>query len=103
MLSSAFLSRIGSPILFEPLEGEALVAIVSRAIREAILAAAKRLHLAIEEVVVLPDVAQTGARFPGKWCHGLRSSHHPGAWPWSCGPGYFGHATSKRKRYRKNS
>ena len=58
MLSGAFLSRIGSPILFEPLVGEALVAIVARAIQAALQAAAQRLHLSIREVVVPPEAAQ---------------------------------------------
>jgi len=58
MLSGAFLSRIGTPILFEPLEGEALAAIVSRAIQAALKAAAKRLHLSIQEVVIAPEVAR---------------------------------------------
>jgi hypothetical protein len=57
MLSGAFLSRIGTPILFLPLEGEALAAILSRALKKALLAAAKRLHLGIQEVVLGPKTA----------------------------------------------
>ena len=57
MLSGAFLSRIGSPILFEPLVGEALVAIVARAIQAALQAAAGRLNLSIREVVVPLEAA----------------------------------------------
>ena len=43
LLSSAFLSRVGTPILFEPLSGAALAAILERAIRQAVLTAAERL------------------------------------------------------------
>jgi ATP-dependent Clp protease ATP-binding subunit ClpA len=57
MLSGAFLSRVGTPILFKPLEGEALAAILSRALQKAILAAARRLHLDIQEVVLGPTTA----------------------------------------------
>jgi len=52
MLSGAFLSRIGTPILFEPLDGEALAAIIERAIKRAILSAADRLHSHIQEVIL---------------------------------------------------
>jgi hypothetical protein len=52
MLSSAFVSRIGSPVLFEPLDGQALAAIVERAVKSAILSAATRLHVRIPEVVL---------------------------------------------------
>lgn len=58
VLSGAFLSRIGSPILFEPLEGEALVAIVARALQAALQAAARRMHLPIRRVVVPPEAAR---------------------------------------------
>jgi hypothetical protein len=56
MLSGAFLSRIGSPILFRPLKGEALANIVLRAIEQALRSAAGRLHLPIQEILVLPEV-----------------------------------------------
>jgi hypothetical protein len=59
MLSGAFLSRIGSPILFRPLEGSALAEIAARAIEQAITAAARRLQLDLREVVLEPEV---GAR-----------------------------------------
>jgi hypothetical protein len=58
MLSGAFLSRIGAPILFHPLEGAALADIVSRAIAEALRSAAKRLYLPIRDVVILPEVGR---------------------------------------------
>ncbi len=56
MLSGAFLSRIGSPILFRPLEGEVLADIAGRAVAEAVWSAAAHLHLPIREVVVSPEV-----------------------------------------------
>ncbi|MBN2372925.1 ATP-dependent Clp protease ATP-binding subunit [bacterium] len=52
MLSSAFLSRVGTPIIFEPLDGEALAAIIERAIKRAIIVAAERLHCPIQNVVL---------------------------------------------------
>jgi ATP-dependent Clp protease ATP-binding subunit ClpA len=58
MLSGAFLSRIGTPILFTPLEGEALAAILSRALQKALMSAIKRLHLDFQEVLVGPETAQ---------------------------------------------
>jgi ATP-dependent Clp protease ATP-binding subunit ClpA len=59
LLSSAFLSRIGTPILFAPLSGEALAAIIERAIKSAVQSAVDRLHLAGSEVVIAEGV---GAR-----------------------------------------
>jgi len=50
MLSSAFVSRIGTPILFEPLDGEALDAIVELAVRKAIVSAAERLHAPVRDI-----------------------------------------------------
>lgn len=52
MLSSAFLSRIGMPILFEPLNGEALAVVLERAIRKAIASAADRLGVRIKNVIL---------------------------------------------------
>ncbi len=52
MLSGAFLSRIGTPILFEPLDGDALAAIVERAVAEAVRAAAERLGRPVPAVAV---------------------------------------------------
>jgi hypothetical protein len=59
LLSSAFLSRIGTPILFAPLSGEALAAIIERAIKSAVQSAVDRLHLAAGEVLLAEGV---GAR-----------------------------------------
>jgi hypothetical protein len=56
MLSGAFLSRIGSPILFRPLEGEVLAYIAIRAVEQAVWSAAGHLHLPVQEVVVSPKV-----------------------------------------------
>lgn len=44
MLSGAFLSRVGTPIVFDPLDGAALAMIVERAIAAAIRSAAARLN-----------------------------------------------------------
>jgi len=52
MLSSAFLSRVGTPILFEPLNNVAMAAILERALRVAIHAAAERMGLMIGEIVL---------------------------------------------------
>ncbi len=50
MLSGAFVSRIGTPILFEPLDGEALAVILERAVTRAILSAAERLRVTIRDI-----------------------------------------------------
>lgn len=52
MLSSAFLSRVGTPILFDPLDGKALGRVVEVAIRKAITAATERMGHRIEGVEV---------------------------------------------------
>ncbi|MBN2202422.1 ATP-dependent Clp protease ATP-binding subunit [bacterium] len=58
LFSGAFLSRIGTPVLFRPLDGPALVLIVERAVRDAIRAAASRMQLRADEVRVAPSVGQ---------------------------------------------
>jgi ATP-dependent Clp protease ATP-binding subunit ClpA len=58
-LSSAFLSRVGTPILFAPLDGEALAVIVERAIGAALRTAAERLQLGLSDIVIAPG---TGAQ-----------------------------------------
>jgi hypothetical protein len=52
MLSSAFLSRVGTPIVFDPLDGKALALIVERAVEEAAISAATRLKLNISKVII---------------------------------------------------
>jgi hypothetical protein len=52
LLSSAFLSRIGTPILFEPLDGDTLATILERAMKKAILSGTERLHTPVREVVM---------------------------------------------------
>jgi hypothetical protein len=52
IFSSAFLSRIGTPILFRPLDGQALSVIVERVIRSSILSAAGRMGIELEEIVI---------------------------------------------------
>jgi hypothetical protein len=52
MLSGAFLSRVGTPIVFDPLDGTALALIVERAIKAAILSAASHLNAGIDDVIL---------------------------------------------------
>jgi hypothetical protein len=52
LLSGAFLSRIGSPILFQALNGDALAIILEKAMRNAIRSAAERLGVKVKEVKV---------------------------------------------------
>jgi hypothetical protein len=56
MFSGAFLSRIGEPILFEPLDGAGLVEILERAARAAVLAAAERLGRRVTGVHLEPGL-----------------------------------------------
>ena len=58
MLSSAFLSRIGQPILFAPLDGQALATILERVLREAIYCAAERLDIDLTEIHIDAGVGQ---------------------------------------------
>jgi ATP-dependent Clp protease ATP-binding subunit ClpA len=60
MLSSAFVSRVGSPILFEPLDGDALATIAVHAAEAALRRGASRLGVEVGSVVVPSEVA---ARF----------------------------------------
>ncbi|MBN1567787.1 MAG: ATP-dependent Clp protease ATP-binding subunit [Acidobacteria bacterium] len=50
MLSGAFLSRVGTPVIFDPLDGAALASILEQAIRKAIVSAAERTSLMIGDV-----------------------------------------------------
>jgi hypothetical protein len=59
MLSGAFLSRIGTPILFEPLDGDALAAIVEHAVADSVRAAAERLGRPVTAVTVEAGVGRT--------------------------------------------
>lgn len=58
MLSSAFLSRVGTPILFESLSGPALASIVEREIVSSVALAANRHNLSLGEVRVATDVGR---------------------------------------------
>ncbi len=58
MLSSAFLSRIGSPILFGPLDAAALAQIVDRTVTEAARRAAGQLGGLIEHVETAPALGR---------------------------------------------
>jgi len=57
IFSSAFLSRIGDPILFEPLTGEAMTHIVTGAAVQTLRTAAARLRLEVPEISVEEGVA----------------------------------------------
>ena len=50
--SSAFLSRVGAPIVFDPLDAAALAAIEERAVRSAVATAVQRLGLRCRHVVL---------------------------------------------------
>jgi ATP-dependent Clp protease ATP-binding subunit ClpA len=70
MLSSAFVSRIGTPILFESLDGESLAVILERAVTRAIFSAAERLHVPIRDVELASGL---GARLVASLDPGLAS------------------------------
>lgn len=55
-LSGAFLSRVGTPIVFDPLDGDALARILERAIRATLLDAAERLGAGVGDVVLEPGL-----------------------------------------------
>ena len=56
--SSAFLSRVGSPILFRPLTGESLALIVERTIDSAVRLGSERLHHPITTLQMAPGVGR---------------------------------------------
>lgn len=56
MLSSAFISRIGKPVVFDPLGGAALETILENTVRDAILTAAKRSDMHIAGVILEPGL-----------------------------------------------
>jgi hypothetical protein len=58
MFSSAFLSRIGNPILYNSLHGPALAYIAARAMEQAVITAALRMGESIGDVVVEHDAAR---------------------------------------------
>jgi ATP-dependent Clp protease ATP-binding subunit ClpA len=74
MLSSAFLSRIGTPIVFDPLEGKALALIEERAVERAARTAAGRLGIRVNAVEIEPSLGEwlvsTAGR--GMVSHGAR-------------------------------
>ena len=51
LFSGAFLRRIGAPIIFEPLNGNALVLIIERAIEDAIHNMAENFNLNIQQII----------------------------------------------------
>ena len=59
MLSSAFLSRIGTPVFYESLSGDALSAILERAMEGALKTAVKRMALDITSVRLTAGIGQT--------------------------------------------
>jgi ATP-dependent Clp protease ATP-binding subunit ClpA len=56
MLSGAFLSRIGQPVLFAPLDGPTVAHIVARGVEEALHRAAGHLGLGLDAIVVGDEV-----------------------------------------------
>ncbi len=56
MLSGAFLRRVGTPILFEPLDGPALAAILTRAVHTALTVALARLNRGEVTLVIEAEV-----------------------------------------------
>ncbi|HEU4388593.1 MAG TPA: hypothetical protein VFV34_12400, partial [Blastocatellia bacterium] len=58
MLSGAFLSRVGAPILFEPIAESALAEIIERAVKTAVKSAAERLSLKVDDVIVEQGVGE---------------------------------------------
>jgi len=62
LLSGAFLSRIGTPIFFQSLDGFALAIILEKAMRQAILTAAKRLGINIKGVQIEGNLGQMVTR-----------------------------------------
>jgi ATP-dependent Clp protease ATP-binding subunit ClpA len=58
MFSGAFLSRIGYPIVFDPLAGSALGSIVERAIQNGLQRASQRLRLDVDSVVLEKNVGE---------------------------------------------
>ena len=59
MLSGAFLSRVGAPILFDPLTGEAMSQIVEAAVRDAVRSAAEQMGLPVQQVEVADGLGAT--------------------------------------------
>jgi ATP-dependent Clp protease ATP-binding subunit ClpA len=58
MFSTAFLSRIGEPILFNPLDGKALGEIIERSIRKAMDLAAERTGMAVSEFALAKGLGE---------------------------------------------
>ncbi len=58
LLSGAFLSRVGQPILFEPLDGPALALVIERAVEQAIRAASRRFGLDLGQLGLEPGLGQ---------------------------------------------
>lgn len=56
MLSTAFLSRVGTPILFDPLNSEAMGLILERSISRALKAAVAQLDVTVSEISPEPDL-----------------------------------------------
>ena len=56
LVSGAFMSRLGTPIVFDPLDGRALAHILEKAIVLAVIQAAKGLHANIKDVVLEKDL-----------------------------------------------
>ncbi len=59
MLSSAFLSRIGTPILFDPLSKETLAAIIEKSVKDSIKSAAERFNNPNVRITVIKGTGET--------------------------------------------
>jgi len=62
LLSGAFLSRIGTPVFFKSLDGDALAVILEKAMRQAVLSAAKRFGINLKGVCLEKKLGQKIAR-----------------------------------------
>ena len=71
MFSGAFLSRVGTPILFAPLDGPVLASILEQAVEAALRAAATHLQVPLAEVVLSEGM---GARLAASLEGGVLSS-----------------------------
>lgn len=58
MLSSAFLSRVGTPVIFDPLDEASLARIMEKAVKKALVLAAKNLGLTGIEFDLSPDLGR---------------------------------------------
>jgi ATP-dependent Clp protease ATP-binding subunit ClpA len=63
IFSPAFFSRMGAPIIFDPLDGLALAAIIERELRGVLTAGCARLHLEVEEIILADGIGTQVVEF----------------------------------------